>query len=392
MRRLRLPLVGLSTLALAALAAPAGADETAQALPFTQDWTDTGQIRADDDWSLVPGAVGRRGDSLTPMTGADPRTVTADGSSTPIDVQADEHSPDTLATGGLAELELTNPAVALQPSNTADAPHLVLNLDTTGEGAVHVAYTLRDLDASDDDAVQRVALQYRVGRSGEFTNVPGGYVADATSGPGRATQTTPVSADLPDAASGKPLLQVRVLTTNASFSDEWVGVDDISVSAAARDGDGDGVPDEDDNCPATANERQGDSDGDGRGDACDGDDDNDGLGDGQDACRQAPAETANGCPFISRTVSLAYSEAKAAFRGSISSEEWTCRAGERVKLFAVDPGRDTLVGQDLSDSEGRYAIAALPRPGRYYARAPRSTDPGAGTCRTARSRTLLLGS
>jgi hypothetical protein len=185
-------------------------------------------------------------------------------------------------------------------------------------------------------------------------------------------------------------VQVRVLTTNASLSDEWVGVDDISVSGAATDGDGDGVPDQRDNCPTVRNEQQRDGDGDGRGDACDGDDDNDGLGDGQDECRRLPAGSVDGCPLIARTVTISHPKEGVAFRGRISSEAWSCAAGERVKLFEVDPGRDTLVGQDLSDSEGRYAIPTGAEPGRYYARAPRSTDPAVGTCRTARSRTLLL--
>jgi predicted extracellular nuclease len=42
---------------------------------------------------------------------------------------------------------------------------------------------------------------------------------------------TPVSVTLPAAADNQPLVQVRVLTSNASGSDEWVGVDDISVTA-----------------------------------------------------------------------------------------------------------------------------------------------------------------
>ena len=46
-----------------------------------------------------------------------------------------------------------------------------------------------------------------------------------------ATLVTPVSAVLPAAANNQPLVQVRVMTTNAAGNDEWVGVDDISVVA-----------------------------------------------------------------------------------------------------------------------------------------------------------------
>jgi hypothetical protein len=51
-----------------------------------------------------------------------------------------------------------------------------------------VSYNLRDLDGSIDNAVQPVALQYRVGSTGNFTNLPAGFVADATTGPSLATQ------------------------------------------------------------------------------------------------------------------------------------------------------------------------------------------------------------
>ena len=107
----------------------------------------------------------------------------------------------------------------------------MLTLDTTGQTGVTVAYLLRDVDGSADNAVQPVALQYRVGTSGSYTNLPEGFVADATSGPGQATQVTPVSVQLPAAADGQSTVQVRVITADAVGSDEWVGVDDISAAA-----------------------------------------------------------------------------------------------------------------------------------------------------------------
>jgi hypothetical protein len=202
--RLRLP-----------FAKPAGA-----ALPFAQD----------DDWSGVAGLAGYRGDGLVGGTGVDPQAIVADGSGTPLDVLANQANPASLFIGGVAEFELSDPAVALQPSATADAPHLVLTLNTTGWRAIALAYVLRDLDASDDDAVQPVALQYRVGRAGDFVNVPAGFVPDATAGPGLADLVTRMHTMLPSDADGEPLVQVRVLTANAAGSDEWVGVDSIAVS------------------------------------------------------------------------------------------------------------------------------------------------------------------
>ncbi len=131
-----------------------------------------------------------------------------------------------LPTGGVAEFEITNPTIALQRSGTADAPHIIIYLNTTGQSTITVAYNLRDIDGSTDNAVQAVALQYRVGNSGNFTNVPAGFVADATTGPSLATLVTPVSAALPAAADNQSLVQVRIITANAVGNDEWVGVDD----------------------------------------------------------------------------------------------------------------------------------------------------------------------
>jgi hypothetical protein len=205
----------------------------AAALPFSQAWSDTGLISRDDDWSGVAGVVGHRGDGLTSVPGADPRLVLTDGAGTPVDVNAHETDPRAVGlAAGVTEFELPDPVVALQGSATAGAPHLVLSLDTRGRSAVTVRYRLRDIDASSNaNAVQAVDLQYRVGAGGDFAAVPGGFVADATTGPGAATLVTPVSAVLPAAADDRPLVQLRILTTDAVGQDEWVGVDDIEVEA-----------------------------------------------------------------------------------------------------------------------------------------------------------------
>jgi hypothetical protein len=214
---------------------PAGAAITPEPLPFTESWSDVNSISVDDDWSAVPGITGYRGDGLGNGPGADPRTIAADGASTPVDVIANRTNPAALLVGGVAEFELHDSVVALQPTSTADAPHLVLRVDTTGLGSITVAYNLRDVDASIDNAAQPVALQYRVGGRGAYANVRGSFVADATSGPRLATLVTPVRAVLPPAAADKPLVEVRIITADARYSDEWVGIDDISINAVPVD-------------------------------------------------------------------------------------------------------------------------------------------------------------
>lgn len=204
--------------------------QTAQTLPFSQDWSNIGLITMDDDWSGVPGIIGYRGDDpASSPTNVDPQTILMDLSTTPVDVNANRDNPDTFSSGGVTEFEIANPVVALQGSGTADAPHLVIRVNTTGAIAVRVQYLVRDVDGSADDAVQQVNLQYRVGTTGDYTNVVGGYIADATTG-GTATQTTPVDVTLPADTFNQPSVDIRIMTTNAAGSDEWVGIDDILIT------------------------------------------------------------------------------------------------------------------------------------------------------------------
>ncbi|MDQ3006614.1 MAG: hypothetical protein M3R47_14695, partial [Chloroflexota bacterium] len=159
----------------------AQADNTAQLLPFSQDWTNIGLITADDNWSGVSGIIGYLGDDPSTTTaGADPQTILVPFVTQ--DVIANQTNTG-ITNGGIAEFHIANPVVALQGSGTADAPHVILYLNTTGQTNITVAYSLRDIDGSIDNAIQPVALQYRVGPSGNFTNIPAGFVADATTGP-----------------------------------------------------------------------------------------------------------------------------------------------------------------------------------------------------------------
>ena len=209
------------------------ANLVAQPVPLTQNWSNTGLITVDDNWDSVPGIIGYRGDDLTAAIGVDPQTILTDGSLTPVDVNANRNDPDAFLSGGVTEFDtapVTNPVVALNGSGTADAPHLVINLNTSGTTAINVAYNLRDLDASADNSIQPIALQYRVGNTGTFTNLPAGFVPDATTGPSTATLVTPVSVPLPVACENQPLVQIRIMTTNASGNDEWVGIDDINIT------------------------------------------------------------------------------------------------------------------------------------------------------------------
>ena len=218
---------------VAALALPTAA-QTAQPLPVLQDWSNTSLITVDDDWSGVPGFIGYRGDDLLTATiGVDPQTVLADGSATPVDVNADETDPTAFNTGGITEFAIADPVVAMQGSGTSDVPHLVLRVNTTGFQNIRVRYNLRDIDAGATAAVQPFALHYRVGTTGDYTNVPEGYTANAA-GPngGEATLVSAFDVVLPADANNQPSVDIRWLTLNVVGSDEMIGIDDIQVTGS----------------------------------------------------------------------------------------------------------------------------------------------------------------
>ena len=230
----------LAVAALAGFTLTAAADNSYQALPFSQDWTNVGLITLDDNWSGVPGIIGYRGDSNNVPAGSNPQTVTYNdipantgvATSPVVDVNANKQAADLPAffSGGATEYELSDPVVALNGSGTADAPYLVFHINSTGFTAINVSYLLRDIeDFGTDNSIQQYALQFRTAAGSAWTDVPAGYVPDATVGPALPL-LTPVSAVLPAAADGQPSLEIRVITANAVGSDEWVGVDNISIS------------------------------------------------------------------------------------------------------------------------------------------------------------------
>jgi predicted extracellular nuclease len=206
---------------------------------FFWDWTDISKITVNDIWNDVPSIVGFLGQDITTSTGTNPQTLTTDSTlANDVDVIANQTST-TITNGGVAEFHLTDPVVALQGSGTADAPHLIIYLDATGRENIVFSFRARDIDGgispggNTDNAIQQIAVQYRVGGTGPWINLPAGYIADATTGPNTLGPDTLVSVTLPAGANGASDLQIRVITTNAVGNDEWVGIDDISVTSAA---------------------------------------------------------------------------------------------------------------------------------------------------------------
>src|ERR1044072_3887801 len=203
---------------------------------LAQAWSNTGLITINDNWAGVPSIQGFLGQDITTATGTDPQTLLTDSAvASDLDVIANQNNPDVLTQGGVAQFDgIANPTIALNGPGTADAPHLIIYVDTTGMHSVRVRYQVRDLDASIDNAVSPLALQYRIGESGNWTNVPAAFFSDVTFGPSVAGDSGSVDVTLPAAVDNQAKVQLRIITTNAAGNDEWIGIDNIVVSGLSN--------------------------------------------------------------------------------------------------------------------------------------------------------------
>lgn len=204
---------------------------------FFEDWTDGARLSRYHDWSGVASIQGFRGALLTARASVDARTVTSDADD--LYIATNRTDPDGYDLAGITEFLLDNPTVALGGSAGTRAPNLVLYMDATGRDNIVLSFTARDLESGPQDAVQQIIVQYRIGDTGSWSNVPGGYIADASVG--GATKETHLTVSLPEAAEGQAELQIRIMTVDAAGYDEWIGIDDISVTSARDPGYG-GMP------------------------------------------------------------------------------------------------------------------------------------------------------
>jgi uncharacterized protein len=200
---------------------------------FFQDWTNTDALlNLANDWSNVPSINGYQGLGLSSPSGKNPSNITGENVTT-TQVFIDQTNPNTFTSGGVAEFKISDPTIALQGSGTGQAPNIVLYLDASGRQDLHFSVDLRDIDGSKDDAIQPIAVQYRVGDSGDWITVPNGYVGDASQGPSLSGLVTQLSIDLPAAVNNQSKVEIRIITADAVGSDEWIGVDNIKVTSHA---------------------------------------------------------------------------------------------------------------------------------------------------------------
>lgn len=206
--------------------------EIAFGSPLLQNWSNTALLNGVDDWTQIVAIEAFSGAGLAPVPGTDARTIIADNPAGSQRITPNQTNPITSTADGVAEFEIADPTVALRGSDTAQAPNLVIHLNTTQGCAgkfVSIKYDVRDIDGSANNAVSQVNTQYRIGGTGPYTNVTFGYLADGTTGPNQATSVVQRTGTLPFAATGQPMVDVRIMTTNAAGLDEWVGIDNINV-------------------------------------------------------------------------------------------------------------------------------------------------------------------
>ena len=233
----------LPQVAPAAHAGGAYASLAAGNLSFAITPANANLINSNDDWSGFTNVEGYFGKNLTATHGIDPQTIlgTEFAANTlpnsPPQVNANKGNPSAYNAGGLTEFD-SGPYLALGfQGNTQANPYLVFFVNTLGRSNVTINYEVTDIDGGSNDAVSPIALQYRTGPTGLFTNIPAGFIADATDGPNLSGRVTSKTVVLPSGAWNKPQVQIRLITTNAanpsggSTPDEWVGVNNISISS-----------------------------------------------------------------------------------------------------------------------------------------------------------------
>lgn len=198
----------------------------------------TNMITSNDNWLGVASVEGYQGNGLTGAQGIDPQTVLGTGfagnglpGAGSTQVNANKGNPSAYNAGGVTEFDSgTYLAIGLQGSVQAN-PYLVFYMNSLGRGPITMSYDIIDIDAGSNSAVSPVALQYRIGNSGNFTNVPAGYVADATDGPTIAGRVTSRTVQLPSNTANQLNVQIRLITTNSSGPDEWIGVNNVVFSS-----------------------------------------------------------------------------------------------------------------------------------------------------------------
>jgi hypothetical protein len=225
-------------------ATSAYADLSLANLSFSITPSTTNQISSNDNWSGVPSVEGYFGQGLTGTHGVDPQTVLGTefaGNALPVvgstQVNANKGNPSAYNAGGVTEFDVGTYITIAMQGNVQANPYIVFYVNTLNRSNISISYEVTDIDGGNNNCVSPLALQYRVGGSGLFTNVPAAFIPDATDGPNLVGRVTTRSVLLPAAVSNQAQVQIRLITTNGASSsgsstpDEWIGINNVVISS-----------------------------------------------------------------------------------------------------------------------------------------------------------------
>ncbi len=126
---------------------------------------------------------------------------------------------------------LSTNGIGLLASGTNPAGAVVVAINTTGQSNISVSWLCRTIlnQASRDNSI---ALQYRIGTSGNFTNLGSGSTYSST-GKANGHASSIFTETLPSAAENQPVVQLRWIyweSVSTSGSRDKIAVDDIAIS------------------------------------------------------------------------------------------------------------------------------------------------------------------
>lgn len=205
----------LVVLLIAALSSGAQTNPTAVALPFT--------LSSQASATLPAGVAVHRFGSIQTTRTLSP----ANGGDLP-----NQGSGATTNSGGW--YNLSSDGIGLLMSNSNPAGAVVVAINTTGLSNVNVAWKCKTQfqQASRDNSV---ALQYRVGTTGNFIDV-GTTSTYSSTGQSSGSAAVSYSETLPAGANNQPVVQVRWIyweSSSSSGSRDKISVGTIAITAAA---------------------------------------------------------------------------------------------------------------------------------------------------------------
>jgi YDG domain/Fibronectin type III domain len=159
--------------------------------------------------------------------GSEPTSTTTDAAAADFVLSANSAS---VTTGSIRNEGTSGVSVLNSGSNNLGA--IALSLNTTGRTSILVTWTAADMTSA-AGRVNAVVLQYRVGTSGNFTDVAS--TTYTSSGTSAAAAQTFSNIALPAAANNQSVVQLRWLyyAVSGTGSRDRIRIDDITVSSSA---------------------------------------------------------------------------------------------------------------------------------------------------------------